>query len=134
MKQFKVIKEFGCANKGELFNEEDENFVLDVDSNCNDMYCSRYMSISPSVMDTLVDAGFVTEIVQPSLREEELLNKINKISDTIHKLKEQYAEDHKSLTEEYNEGNVPACIKTEADTVYFNMNKILDTIDNLLNE
>ena len=49
-------------------------------------------------------------------------------------MKKQYEQDHQNLINEYNEGNLPACVKVEADTVYFNMNKILTKIEELINE
>ena len=49
-------------------------------------------------------------------------------------LLEQYENDHNELVEQYNEGEVPQCVKVEADTVYFNMTKVLKHIQGLINE
>lgn len=132
MKQYKVIKEFGCANKGDIFYEDEESFVLRVESTCDDVYSSRYMSISPSVLDTLVNGEYLVELEEETSDKDS--EKIDRVKDLINTLLEQYTADHEALTKEYSEGNVPACIKTEADTVYFNLNKVLNKILEVVNE
>jgi hypothetical protein len=47
---------------------------------------------------------------------------------------EQYTSDHEALTAQYNEGDVPQCVKVEADTVYFNLIKVLNKIKDIINE
>ena len=135
MKQYKVIKEFGCAKKGDIFYETSEgHFEMDNTSECVDMYSNRNMCISPNIINTLLDAKFVEEFNSETKEEEFAKDKLTSISNSIYEAKEQYKKDHDSLVDEYNEGNLPACVKVEADTVYFNMNKILTKIEELINE
>lgn len=135
MKQYKVIKEFGCAKKGDIFYETSEGyFEMDNTSECVDMYSNRNMCISPNIINTLLDAKFVEEFNSETKEEEFAKDKLTSISNFIYEAKEQYKKDHDSLIDEYNEGNLPACVKVEADTVYFNMNKILTKIEELINE
>jgi hypothetical protein len=47
---------------------------------------------------------------------------------------EQYATDHEALETQYNEGDVPQCVKVEADTVYFNLIKVLNKIKDIIHE
>ena len=47
---------------------------------------------------------------------------------------EQYTKDHDSLITSFKEGDVQPCVKTEADTVYYNMQKLLKAIKNKINE
>ena len=134
MKQFKVIKEFGSAQKGDVLKENEEGlFVLSVECDCSDMYCSRSICISPDIAATLALAGYLEEFeeVEVTCPSEE---KLKAISEHIDMLLEQYASDHEALIAQYNEGDVPQCVKVEADTVYFNMNKVLKHIQDLINE
>lgn len=65
MKQFKVIKEFGCAQKGDVLKENEEGlFMLSVECDCSDMYCNRSVCISSYVADTLALEGYLEEVVE----------------------------------------------------------------------
>lgn len=134
MKTFKVIKEFGCAQKGDVLHENEEGlFELSVECDCNDCYSSRSICISSDIADTLALAGYLEEAVEMttvSLAED----KLKEISEHIDEMLKQYAEDHEALIAQYNEGDVPQCVKVEADTVYFNMTKVLKHIQELINE
>ena len=133
MKTYKVIKEFGCAQKGDLLNENEEGlFELAVECNCDDCYSSRSICISSDVADTLALAGYLEEFEEAKECEAEL--KLKEISEHIDEMLEQYRKDHDELIKQYNEGDVPQCIKVEADTVYFNMTKVLNHIQELINE
>ena len=134
MKQYKVIKEFGCAQKGDVLQENEEGlFELTVECDCNDCYSSRSICVSSDIADTLALAGYLEEFeecepVCPS--EEKLKEVLNFVDEKI----EQYTADHEALTAQYNEGDVPQCVKVEADTVYFNLIKVLNKIKELIHE
>ena len=134
MKQYKVIKEFGCAQKGDVLQENEEGlFELTVECDCNDCYSSRSICVSSDIADTLALAGYLEEFEEyepicPS--EEKLKEVLNFVDEKI----EQYTADHEALTAQYNEGDVPQCVKVEADTVYFNLIKVLNKIKELIHE
>ena len=132
MKTYKVIKEFGCAQKGDMLQENEEGlFELSVECNCDDCYCSRNICISSDIADTLATAGYLEEF------EEEVkcpIAKLNEVLNFVETKIEQYTEDHEALTVQYNEGDVPQCVKVEADTVYFNLIKVLNKIKDIINE
>lgn len=132
MKTYKVIKEFGCAQKGDLLQENEEGlFELNVECDCADCYSSRSVCISADIADTLALAGYLEEF------EEEVkcpIAKLNEISNFVETKIEQYKDDHEALIEQYNEGDVPQCVKVEADTVYFNLIKVLNKIKEIINE
>lgn len=129
---YKVIKEFGCAQKGDVLHENEEGlFELNVECDCSDCYSSRSICISSDIADTLATAGYLEEF------EEEVIcpiAKLNEISNFVETKIEQYTSDHEALTEQYNEGDVPQCVKVEADTVYFNLIKVLNKIKDIINE
>ena len=129
---YKVIKEFGCAQKGDILNENEEGlFELSVECNCDDCHCSRNVCISSDIADTLVHAGYLEEF------EKEVICPITKLNEVLNFVEtkiEQYTEDHEALTAQYNEGDLPQCVKVEADTVYFNLIKVLNKIKEIINE
>ena len=133
MKTYKVIKEFGCAQKGDLLQENEEGlFELSVECNCDDCYCSRSICISSDIADTLAHAGYLEfEEVESTCPSEE---KLEEVLSFIDEKIEQYEQDHEALIAQYNEGDVPQCVKVEADTVYFNLIKVLNKIKEIIHE
>ena len=130
---YKVIKEFGCAQKGDVLHENEEGlFELNVECDCSDCYSSRSICISSDIADTLATAGYLEEFEEMivSIAEDKLSEVLNFVEEKI----EQYTADHEALTEQYNEGDVPQCVKVEADTVYFNLIKVLNKIKDIINE
>lgn len=90
-------------------------------------------------MDVKEDNGFRSAMIDANtaedLYEEGLLTKvkpnIDKISATvkfIDSLLKQYEDDYKEVTQKYKEGKVQPCVKVEAETVYFNLTKVLNKI------
>lgn len=134
MKTYKVIKEFGCAQKGDLLQENEEGlFELNVECDCADCYSSRSVCISSDIADTLAMAGYLEEakeMTTVSIAEDKLEEVLNFVDEKI----EQYEQDHEALIAQYNEGDVPQCVKVEADTVYFNLIKVLNKIKEIINE
>lgn len=138
MKQYKVIKEFGSARKGDVlsYDEDTELFTFDI----NDGDC-RYMAMDEQTADSFVKFDFLFECEDEPNCDEcedeeycEYYEKLNKIDNLIQDLKAQYDADHTMIEEKYNNQEIPACVKVEADTVYFNMNQILNKIADIINE
>ena len=130
---YKVIKEFGCAQKGDVLHENEEGlFELNVECDCSDCYSSRSICISSDIAATLALAGYLEEFEEKvvSIAEDKLSEVLNFVDEKI----EQYTADHEALTAQYNEGDVPQCVKVEADTVYFNLLKVLNKIKDIINE
>lgn len=137
MKQYKVIKEFGCAQKGDVLNENEEGlFELSVECNCDDCHSSRSICISSDIANTLVSAGYLEEFDQDEedRKYNEFEERLIAVSSFVKDKIEQYTADHKALVLQYNEGEVPPCVKVEADTVYFNLIKLLNKIKEIINE
>ena len=131
MKQYKVIKEFGCAQKGDVLKENEEGlFELSVECDCADMYCSRSICISADIASTLVSAEYLEEFEEVEAEDARIVKVLEFCDEKI----EQYTADHEALISQYNEGEVPQCVKVEADTVYFNLIKVLNKIKEIINE
>lgn len=97
-------------------------------------------------MDVKEDNGFRSAMIDANtaedLYEEGLLTKvkpnIDKISATvkfIDSLLNQYEDDYKEVMQKHKEGKVQPCVKVEAETVYFNLTKVLNKVrEELTNE
>jgi hypothetical protein len=130
---YKVIKEFGCAQKGDVLHENEEGlFELNVECDCSDCYSSRSICISSDIAATLESAGYLQKFEETITMkcEDKLIAVMNFIDEKL----EQYTADHEALTAQYNEGDLPQCVKVEADTVYFNLIKVLNKIKEIINE
>ena len=130
---YKVIKEFGCAQKGDVLHENEEGlFELNVECDCSDCYSSRSICISSDIANTLALAGYLEEFEEEVTCPTE--EKLEAVLAFIEEKIEQYTSDHEALTAQYNEGDVPQCVKVEADTVYFNLIKVLNKIKDIIHE
>ena len=135
--KYKVIKEFGIAKKGDILeNSAEDPCLFTFEVNENNTY--RSMSISDELLEAYEEDGFV-ELVEDENAEEndanaEAIDKLCYIADTIDTLLNQYEKDHKEVLEKYNNQEVPTCVKVEADTVYFNLTKVLNKIKSMINE
>lgn len=139
MKQYKVVKEFGSARKGDVlsYDEDTKLFTFDIaeDGDC------RFMAMDEDTADKFAEdeylLSFEDELNCDEYEDEEnceYYEKLNKIDNLIQDLKKQYDADYIVIKDKYNNQEIPTCVKVEADTVYFNMNKILDKIANIINE
>ena len=61
-------------------------------------------------------------------------DKLEKVKEYVNTLIDTYTKDYNELMKDYNEGNVQQCVKVEAETVYHNLNKVLNSIKDLLDE
>lgn len=139
MKVYKVVKEFGNARKGDLFNEtENGSFVMERIDNEEDIsdnaeYAVKsYVSVelSKSAIEFYVKEGFLQDLT-PDGKECE---KIKVLKEYIDTLIDTYNKDHKEMLEAFENGDVQPCVKVEAETVYFNLIKVLNSIKDKINE
>lgn len=132
MKTYKVIKEFSCAQKGDVLQENEEGlFEFSVECSSNDCNCSRTICLSSDIADTLVLAGYLEETEEVT---NDALQKLENVLGFVEDKLEQYKQDHEALILQYEEGDVQPCVKVEADTVYFNLIKVLSKIKEIINE
>lgn len=124
MKEYKVIKAFAAAEKGDIltYNEDTELWEFDITDENN----HRYMCMDEDTADTFVEEGNL--LVIDTKEEDECCDKLCRIADLINSLLEQYAEDNKAIAEKYEAGEIQPCVKVEADTVHYNLTKVLNRI------
>mgnify|MGYP001402847799 FL=1 len=142
MEGYKVIKEFSFAEKGDVFTKvEDLNlWELQKSETKPEMETYTSMAFDSSTMDELAKKDYViwfSEEAEEDDNEDECercCDKLEKVKEYISTLIDTYTKDYNELMKDYNEGNVQQCVKVEAETVYHNLNKVLNSIKDLLDE
>lgn len=142
MEGYKVIKEFSFAEKGDVFTKvEDLNlWELQKSETKPEMETYTSMAFDSSTMDELAKKDYViwfSEEAEEDDNEDECercCDKLEKVKEYVNTLIDTYTKDYNELMKDYNEGNVRQCVKVEAETVYHNLNKVLNSIKDLLDE
>lgn len=135
MKNYKVIKEFASAQKGDMltYNEDTNLYEFSMTTENDSEKCSRYICMDEETAEEFVESGNLL-VIEDENEELSAIDKLCALSDLVDTLEAQYKKDHDALVEAYNNQEIPTCIKVEADTVYFNMNQILKKVKEIINE
>ena len=135
MKNYKVIKEFASAQKGDMltYNEDTNLYEFSMTTENDNEKCSRYMCMDEETAEEFVESGNLL-VIEDEDKEISAIDKLCALSDLIDTLEAQYKKDHDDLVEAYNNQEIPTCVKVEADTVYYNLTKVLNTIKDIINE
>ena len=148
MIQYKIIKNIYEFRKGDILEESKslkDTYELRKEYETETSIMSMTVNIDKEYADTLVNDGYAIRLAYDNGSSCEcsqdcwgtcsrLAIKINEIESFVDSLIEQYTKDHDSLITSFKEGYVQPCVKTEADTVYYNMQKLLKAIKNKINE
>nr|DAH06657.1 MAG TPA: hypothetical protein [Caudoviricetes sp.] len=125
--EYTFKKDFGFfkANDVLTWNEDIDAFTMDVE----DGNSFRSAMIDERTVEDLRLEGLLVANAEPEN------DKINTTVEFIDSLLKQYEDDYKEVTQKYKEGKVQPCVKVEAETVYFNLTKVLNKIkEELTNE
>ena len=131
---YALIKdEYGGYNleKGDVLNRtEDDTFFIEKESQTE--FGDKYFSIelSEETTEILENDGYLLGMND----EDEEDSKLEEIKEYIDTLIDTYTNDFNSMMEAYNEGDIQTCVKVEAETVYHNLIKVLNSIKNKINE
>lgn len=123
---YKVIKEFGSAKKGDILAEDETGLVS---FNVSEDNYTRMMSLDYDTADYLCEEGYLLSV------DDESKYNVDATLELIDDLLEKYESNLKETNERANKGEIQPCVKLEAETVYYNLNKVLNKIkDTLTNE
>lgn len=125
--EYTFKKDFGFfkANDVLTWNEDIDAFTMDVEEGNS----FRSAMIDERTVEDLRLEGLLVANAEPEN------DKINTTVEFIDSLLKQYEDDYKEVTQKYKEGKVQPCVKVEAETVYFNLTKVLNRIkEELTNE
>lgn len=128
---YKVIKAFNDLEKGDVLNRtEDDTFFIEKESQTE--FGDKYFSIelSEETAEILENDGYLLGMNDGD--EED--SKLEEIKEYVDTLIDTYTNDFNSMMEAYNEGDIQTCVKVEAETVYHNLIKVLNSIKNKINE
>lgn len=136
MKTYKVIRPFNNAVKGDIFfcdPEYDENVYQLERNEINDgIQCTVYMEISKDIINEFVEQGYLVECNEEDNEVEE--TGLEKILQYVEGLINQYTEDYNNMIKSFEDGDIQPCVKVEAETVYYNLNKVLNSIKDKIHE
>lgn len=124
--EYTFKKDFGFFKANDVLTwDEDLNaFTMDVKEDNS----FRSAMIDEHTVEGLYGEGILT-MVEPKN------DKINTTVEFIDSLLKQYENDYKEVTQKYKEGKIQPCVKVEAETVYFNLTKVLNKVrEELTNE
>lgn len=121
-------------NKDFGFFKADDKLTWDEELNAFTMEVKEENSFRSAMIDEhtakdLYSEGILSVGIEPRN------NKVNNAVELIDTLLDQYENDYKEVIENYEAGKVQPCVKVEAETVYYNLTKVLNKIkDTLANE
>lgn len=123
--KYKVVKEFSILEKGDILEDVKENGIntIRIDKIDNN---NKHLSViyDEDYIQYLLEIGNIVEVTETS----------NAI-DLINNLLEMYEDNIEEVEEKASRGEIQPCVKLEAETVYYNLNKVLNKIkDTLTNE
>ena len=139
MERYKVIEEFGIAQKGDVFDkvqlDDEVVYVMEREEELNDgdLKAMSYsgMTLDEDTMEKRIEMNQV-KVIEDT--EDEADDTLVKVEEYIDSLVEQYETDHKVMLESFEKGEIQPCVKVEAETVYFNLIKVLNAIKDKINE
>lgn len=126
MKEYKVIKAFACAKKGDIlsYNEDSELWEFDI----KDGSTQRFMCMDEETAESFVEEGNLLVLKDETSSICSHQQKFDDLRKFIDVLISQYTEDNNAVAEKYADGEIQPCVKVEADTVYYNLIKVLNRI------
>ena len=131
MKTYKVIKPFNNAIKGDIFfcdpDYDETVYQLERNEVTDNIQSSVYMEISKDIIDEFVKEGYLIECNEEDTDVEED-NSLNIVLEYVESLINQYSQDYNNMLKSFEDGDIQPCVKVEAETVYYNLNKVLNSI------
>lgn len=119
MNMYKVIKPYGVAEKGDIFEQKDGLYVMEF----TDEDYSRSMVIDSNTADFLCKEGYLLKV-----DEQHTEDTVATTLDLIDSLTKEYHDNLADVNEKADKGELPACVAVEARTVYYNLTKVLNRI------
>lgn len=129
--KYKVVEDFGSLIKGDILEQRGDVYVLEERINIDGYTSYRYAEFDKEALDEEINTGRIIIIEDEPV--DENAKKLNDVIDLLNELDKKYYEDYTRLMEEYENGDVPTCLKVEAETVYENLGKLVNAIRKTLN-
>ena len=131
---YMATEDFSLLFKGDIITLDNDKYTLSKEDNYSDSncvsHCSRSISLSKDLVEDYVKSG----LLEPVTKDNDSSDKLTKISNLIKQLKKKYDRRNEAVENKYKNGEIPTCVKVEHDTVYFNLTKLLNKIESIVNE
>lgn len=124
--EYTFKRDFGFFKENDVltWDEELNAFTMDV----KDENGFRSAMIDERTADDMYSEGILSVGIESN-------SKIDKTVEFIDTLLDTYAKDYEEMKKKADKGEVQPCVKVEAETVYYNLTKVLTRIkDELTNE
>lgn len=132
IKKYKVTKAFDEFEKGDVFvGNENGGYEFREISEKPGYREETIIEVNKEYIDEMVEEGYLTLIEEDSCGCCDKLEKVKLLVDT---LLDTYKEDYENLLKAFEQGDVQQCVKVEAETVYYNLNKVLTRIKQEIDE
>ena len=129
-----ATEDFSFLFKGDVITLDNDKYTLSKEDNYSDSncvsHCSRSISLSKDLVEDYVKSG----LLEPVTNNNDSSDKLTKITNLINQLKKKYDRRNEVVESKYKNGEIPTCVKVEHDTVYFNLTKLLNKIESIVNE
>lgn len=136
MKTYKVIKPFNNAIKGDIFfcdpDYDETVYQLERNEITDNIQSTVYVEISKDIIDEFVKEGYLVECNEEDTDTDE--DSLHVILDYVEGLMVQYSQDYNDMLKSFEGGDIQPCVKVEAETVYYNLNKVLNSIKDKIYE
>lgn len=134
---YKVIKAFDEFEKGDILLETRMNGEIAYEcskTSKEDGYIEEItITVNQDFIDEAIEDGNVIEL-QEEDESCDCCDKLERVKLLVDTLIETYEEDYKNMVEAFEQGDVQPCVKVEAETVYYNLTKVLNRIKEAINE
>lgn len=124
--KYKVVEDFGSLIKGDILEQRGDVYVLEERINIDGYTSYRYAEFDKEALDEEVNSGRIITIEDEPA--DDYAKRLNDTIKLLNELDKKYYEDYNKLMEEYEKGDVPTCLKVEAETVYENLGKLVNAI------
>lgn len=125
--QYTFTKDYSFFKAGDILTwDRDINaFIMDVENENG----FRAAMLDERTVEDIYEQGFLSTDKDQHNKADETIDKTVELIDT---LINKYESDYKEVIDKYSEGEIQSCVKVEAETVYYNLNKVLTKIKNTL--
>ena len=126
-KKIKIIKDIDnfAQRKGAIFIAKDGCNEYVNKGNNGDM--SWIVSLDIATVAYYIENGY-------AIRLSDECEKLEAVKERVENMIKQYTIDHNNMLQSFENGEVQPCVKVEAETVYYNLIKVLNNILEKINE
>lgn len=128
--QYTFTKDYSFFKAGDILTWDKDINAFTMDEENENGF--RVAMLDERTAKDIYEQGFLSTDKDQHNKADETIDKTVELIDT---LIDKYEADYKEVIDKYSEGKIQPCVKVEAETVYYNLNKVLTKIkDTLKNE